>query len=45
MNINVSERRPESKYRNIKFSPLLKSTDREDAYIVEIRCWLRPKDD
>ena len=36
---------PDGKYRNIKFSPLLKSTDREDTYIVEMRCWLRPKED
>ncbi len=36
---------PDGKYRNIRFSPLVKSTDREDTYIVEIRCWLRPKDD
>ena len=36
---------PDGKYRNIKFSPLLKPTDREDTYIVEMRCWLRPKDD
>jgi len=36
---------PDGKYRNIRFSPLLKSTDEEDTYIVEIRCWLRPKDD
>ena len=36
---------PDGKYRNIKFSPLLKSTDREDTYIVEMRCWIRPKDD
>jgi len=35
---------PDGKYRNVRFSPLLKSTDREDTYIVEIRCWLRPKD-
>jgi hypothetical protein len=35
---------PDGKYRNIKFSPLLKSTDREDTYIVEMRCWLRPKE-
>ncbi|MHC4737318.1 MAG: hypothetical protein ACYS9Y_00290 [Planctomycetota bacterium] len=35
---------PDGKYRNIKFSPLLKPTDREDTYIVEIRCWLRPKE-
>ena len=36
---------PDGKYRNIKFSPLLKSTDREDTYIVEISCWLRPEED
>jgi hypothetical protein len=36
---------PDGKYRNIKFSPSLKSTDKEDTYIVEIRCWLRPKND
>ena len=35
---------PDGKYRNIKFSTLLKSTDREDTYIVEMRCWLRPKE-
>ena len=34
---------PDGKYRNIKFSPMLKPTDREDVYIVEISCWLRPK--
>jgi hypothetical protein len=36
---------PDGKYRNVKFSPLLKPTDREDTYIVEILCWLRPKED
>ena len=35
---------PDGKYRNIKFSPMLKSTDRENTYIVEMRCWLRPKE-
>lgn len=45
MNINVSDSRADGKYRNIKFSPSLKSTDQEDTYIIEIRCWLRPKDD
>jgi len=34
---------PDGKYRNIRFSPLLKPTDREDTYIVEMRCWLRTK--
>ena len=36
---------PDGKYRNIRYSPLLKPTDREDTYIVEIGCWLRPKED
>ena len=36
---------PDGKYRNIRFSPLLKPTDRENTYIVEINCWLRAKDD
>jgi len=36
---------PDGKYRNIRFSPLLKPTDREDLHIVEIRCWLKPKED
>ncbi len=36
---------PDGKYRNIKFSPLLKPTDGEDTYIVEILCWLRPEED
>jgi hypothetical protein len=36
---------PDGKYRNIRFSPLLKPTDKVDTYIVEIRCWLRPKED
>lgn len=36
---------PDGKYRNIRFSPSLKSTDKEDTYIVEIRCRLKSKDD
>jgi hypothetical protein len=35
---------PDGKYRNIKFSPILKSTDRKDTYTVEMRCWLKPKE-
>jgi len=33
------------KYRDVTFLPLLKPTDREDTYIVEINCWLRTKED
>ncbi|MHC4758631.1 MAG: hypothetical protein ACYTE8_08235 [Planctomycetota bacterium] len=32
---------PDGKYRNIRFSPLLKPTDKEDTYIVEITCWIK----
>ncbi len=35
---------PDGKYRNVRFSPLLKSTDREDIYIVEIRCWIKTEE-
>ena len=36
---------PDGKDRNIRFSPMLKPTDREDTYIVEIWCWLRTGED
>ncbi|MHC4165822.1 MAG: hypothetical protein ACYSWQ_02565 [Planctomycetota bacterium] len=36
---------PDGKYRNIRFSPWLKPTDTEDAYIVEIRCRVFTKTD
>ncbi|NIP23802.1 MAG: hypothetical protein GWN67_01255 [Phycisphaerae bacterium] len=36
---------PDGKYRNIRFSPSLSPTDREDTYIVEIRCRIEPKAD
>ena len=35
---------PDGKYRNIRFSPLVKPTDRENTYIVEIRCWIKTKE-
>ena len=35
---------PDGKYRNIRFSPSLKSNDKEDTYIVEIRCRLKSSD-
>ncbi len=34
---------PDGKYRNVRFSPWLKPTDKEDTYIVEIRCWIKTK--
>jgi len=35
---------PDDKYRNIVFTPVLKPTDKEDTFIVEISCWLRTKE-
>jgi len=32
---------PDGKFRNVRFSPWLRPTDREDSYIVEIRCFLK----
>jgi hypothetical protein len=31
---------PDGKFRNIRFYPSVKPTDKEDTYIVEIRCWI-----
>jgi hypothetical protein len=36
---------PDGKYRNIRFTPLLKPTEKEDTCIVEISCWLRTEED
>jgi hypothetical protein len=36
---------PDGKYRNIRFSPLLEPTDREDTYIVEMSCWINTTED
>jgi hypothetical protein len=36
---------PDGKYRNIRFSPSLKPTDKEDTYIVELRCWIKTNGD
>ncbi|MBW8035390.1 MAG: hypothetical protein FVQ79_07115 [Planctomycetes bacterium] len=36
---------PDGKYRNIKYSPMLKSTEREGVYVIEMGCWLRPETD
>ncbi|MFC1792913.1 hypothetical protein ACFL3Q_04930 [Planctomycetota bacterium] len=36
---------PDGKYRNIVFTPLLKPTDKEKTFTVEINCWLRTKND
>jgi len=36
---------PDGKYRNVRFSPWLKPTDKEDVFIVEIRCWIKTETD
>ncbi len=36
---------PDGKYRNIVFTPVLKPTDKEDTFIIEISCWLRTRQD
>ena len=36
---------PDGKYRNIRFSPMLKPTDRNDTYIVEMSCWIKTTED
>ena len=35
---------PDGKYRNIVFTPVLRPTDKEDTFTVEISCWLRTKE-
>jgi len=35
---------PDGKYRNIRFTPVLKATEQEGVYIVEVSCWVRTKD-
>ncbi len=36
---------PDGKYRNVRFSPWLRPTDKEDVFIVEIRCWIKTETD
>lgn len=36
---------PDGKYRNIRFSPMLKPTDKKDTYIVEMSCWIKTTED
>ena len=35
---------PDGKYRNIVFTPVLRPTDNEKDFTVEISCWLRTKE-
>ena len=34
---------PDGKYRNIRYTPVLKATDKQDEFILELSCWLRTK--
>jgi len=34
---------PDKKYRNIRYTPVLRATDKEDEFILELSCWLRTK--
>ncbi len=34
---------PDGKYRNIAFTPVLRPTNKENTYIIEMSCWLRTK--
>ncbi len=36
---------PDGKFRNVRFSPWLRPTDKPDTYIVEIRCRIKSKDE
>jgi len=35
---------PDGKYRNIRYTPVLRATDDENVFILELSCWLRTKD-
>lgn len=35
---------PDGKYRNIRFTPVLRATDNENVFMLELSCWLRTKD-
>ncbi len=35
---------PDGKHRNIRYTPVLKATDKDNEFILELSCWLRTKD-
>ncbi|MHC4657285.1 MAG: hypothetical protein ACYS91_20040, partial [Planctomycetota bacterium] len=35
---------PDGKYRNIRYTPVLRATDKNNEFILELSCWLRTKD-
>ncbi|MBN1974665.1 MAG: hypothetical protein JW787_13580 [Sedimentisphaerales bacterium] len=34
---------PDKIYRNIRYTPVLRATDKQDEFILELSCWLRTK--
>lgn len=34
---------PDGKYRNIRYTPVLRETENENEFILELSCWLRTK--
>ncbi len=35
---------PDGKYRNIRYTPVLRATDKNNEFILELSCWLRTKE-
>ena len=35
---------PDGKHRNIRYTPVLKPTDKDNEFILELSCWLRTKE-
>lgn len=35
---------PDRKYRNIRYTPVLRATDKEDVFTLELSCWLRTRE-
>ncbi len=35
---------PDRKYRNISYTPVLRATDKEDVFTLELSCWLRTRE-
>jgi len=36
---------PDKKHRNIRYTPVLRKTDKQDEFVLELSCWLRTKPD
>jgi len=34
---------PDGKHRNVRYTPVLKATDKDNEFILELSCWLRTK--